>query len=327
MQSPAHRVVALLTRGASPFELGVVCEVFGLERPELGVPWYTFQVVAGEVGPLCTSVGFVIDTPYGLERLPEADTVIITAWHDIDRTPPADLLRALQAAHSRGARMVSVCSGAFLLAAAGLLDGRRATTHWRFAADLARRYPKIEVDPRVLYIDDGDVLTSAGTAAGIDLCLHIVRRDYGSEVANAVARRMVIAPQRSGGQAQYIELPVPRSQADDLSSLRDWMLERLAEDDPLEVLAARMHVSTRTLLRRFRSSTGATPHRWLMTQRLLFVTQLLETTDRPIAELAESAGFGTPANLRQHFRFTYGVAPAAYRRAFRRHDLVGRRAS
>src|SRR5438067_3540379 len=222
MSTGRRRVVALITDGTSPFELGVACEVFGLERPELGLPWYEFRVVSGEGRTIKTSAGFTISTPYGLDELSRADTVVIPAWHDIDRDPPRGLVRVLRNAHARGARMVSVCSGAFLLAAAGLLDGRRATTHWRFADQLARRYPKVEVDARVLYVDDGDVLTSAGTAAGIDLCLHIVRRDYGSDVANAVARRMVVPPQRPGGQAQYIELPVPRSQEDDLAGLRQW---------------------------------------------------------------------------------------------------------
>lgn len=319
-----HTVAAVMAEGVAPFELAVGCEVFGIDRSELVDPWYRFIVCASTPGPTTTSVGFTIDTPYGLDDVCRADTVIIPAWAGAsgDREVPADLIDALCTAHRRGARLLSVCSGAFVLAATGLLDGRRATTHWMYADLLAKRYPAIEVDPKVLYVDEGDVMTSAGTAAGIDLCLHIVRLDHGAEVANAVARRMVVPPHRDGGQAQFVEAPVAVSAGDDpLATTLGWMLEHL--DRPLSVddLAERSHMSPRHFARRFRAVTGTTPHQWLLSQRVLLASRLLETTDDSVELVAYRCGMGTAANLRVHFQRVVGTSPLAYRRTFRREDV------
>jgi transcriptional regulator GlxA family with amidase domain len=235
-----------------------------------------------------------------------------------DRRPPAPLIDALRAAHARGARLVSYCSGAFTLAAAGVLDGRRATTHWMYTSELAKRYPSIDIEPDVLYVDDGQVLTSAGTSAAIDVSLHIVRTDYGSDVANAVARRMVVPPHRDGGQAQFVDRPVPAtSDADGLAPTLDWAIEHLDEPLTVERLAAHALMSTRTFMRRFRASTGTTPLRWLLQQRVLHARHLLEDTDESIDRIAERAGFGSAANLRAHFSKVVGTTPTAYRRTFR----------
>ena len=313
-----RNVAVALTDHVAAFELGVVSEVFGYDRTADGFPGYDFAVCAVEPPPLQTDSGFTIDTPHGIERLREADLVCLPAWRDPDERPPDPLLVELRAAVDRGARVMSVCTGAFIVAAAGLLDGKRATTHWRHAAALAERYPKVEVDPNVLYVDEGSVLTSAGTAAGIDLCLHIVRTEHGAGVANALARRMVVPPHRDGGQAQYVETPVRvHRRGDELSEVLDWALERL--DEPLSVddLAARALMSSRTFARRFRAVTGETPHRWLLLQRLLFAQRLLEEGDEPVEEVARLAGFGSAVSLRQHFARWRGTSPQRYRRAFR----------
>jgi transcriptional regulator GlxA family with amidase domain len=305
------------------FELGVLSEVFGLDRTADGFPGYDFAVCAVEPPPLRTSSGFTIDTPHGIDRLRSADLIAIAAWRDPDERPPERLLAELRAAVDRGARVMSVCTGAFVLAAAGLLDGRRATTHWRHAAALAERYPLIEVDPDVLYVDAGPVLTSAGTAAGIDLCLHIVRTEHGAGVANALARRMVVPPHRDGGQAQFVETPVRvHRRGDELSEVLDWALERLDEPLPVEDMAARALMSTRTFARRFRAVTGETPHRWLLLQRLLLAQRLLEEGDEPVEEVARLAGFGSPVSLRQHFARWRGTSPQRYRRTFRTRELT-----
>lgn len=312
-----HVVAAVVLDGVHPFELGVACEVFGLERPELGVPWYTFRVCAAEPPPLRTGAGFLLDTPHTLADLDGADTVVFTHWRAPDEPVPAPLVAAVQAAHARGARLLSICSGVFVLAAAGLLDGRPATTHWRYTDALAARYPAIDVRQDVLYVDNGQVLTSAGTAAGIDLCLHVVRQDYGAEIANAVARRMVVAAHRDGGQAQFVEQPLP-ARADDgaLGATVAWALAHLAEPLSVEGLAARAGLSPRTFARRFRAGYGTTPYRWLLAQRLILARRLLETTDRSVEQVAEQAGFGTAAALRVHFRRGVATAPLAYRRLF-----------
>lgn len=320
-----HTVAALAFPDIAPFELSVPCEVFGLDRSVLVAPkpWYGFFVAASEPGPLPTGVGFTIDTPYGLDDLSRADTVIVPAdYHRGD--PPEALLDALRRAHRRGARIMSFCSGAFVLAAAGLLDGRRATTHWMWADDLAREYPEVEVDPRVLYVDGGDnIYTSAGTAAGIDLCLHIVRLDHGAEVANAVARRMVVPPHRDGGQAQYVDLPVPvRADDDPIGRILGWMLEHLDEQITVDDLADRTHMSNRTFARRFRAVTGTTPHAWLLSQRILLAQRLLETTDEPVERIASRCGFGSAANLRHHFGRDVSASPLAYRRTFRAEERL-----
>ncbi len=299
------------------FELAVPCEVFGIDRSDVVDPWYRHLVVAGTPGPHISPEGVVIDTPYGLDELATADTVVVPAPAYVGE-PPVELVEALRAAHVRGARILSVCTGAFLLAAAGLLDGKRATTHWMYADELARRYPKVKVDPKVLYVDEGDVLTSAGTAAGIDLMLHVVRLDHGADVANAVARRMVVPPHRDGGQAQFVDLPMPSANGDDgLGGVLGWMLEHLDDDLTVEQLARQARMSPRTFARRFRAVTGTTPHQWLLSQRILLAQRLLETTDEPIELVARRSGFGTAAGLRQHFLRTVSASPQAYRRTFR----------
>ena len=311
-------VAAVAAPEAGVFELAVPCEVFGLDRSYLVSPWYDFKVCALAPGPVDTDSGFTIVTEHGLDDIASADTVIVCAGHYEDRQPPQDLIDAILTAHGRGARIASLCTGAFVLAAAGLLDGRRATTHWSHAAELAERYPAIHVDPKVLYIDEGDVLTSAGTAAGIDLCLHIVRKDHGAEIANAVARRMVVPPHRDGGQAQFVDIPVAATEdGDPLSRTLGWMLEHLDEPLAVDQLAHRSHMSPRTFARRFRSVTGTTPHQWLLSQRILLAQRLLETSDLAVELVAHRCGFGTAANLRHHFQRVVDTSPLAYRRTFR----------
>ncbi|MGH9137777.1 MAG: helix-turn-helix domain-containing protein, partial [Acidimicrobiales bacterium] len=319
-----HRVTAIAGPEVAAFELAVAHEVFGLQRPELGLPWYEFRVAAVEPEPIAvTDSDWTISTPWGLEILDETDTVVIPAWKQRDVPTRPELLDALRAIHARGGRIVSVCSGAFLMAETGLLDGRSATTHWMYAAELAKKYPAIEVDPDVLYVDGGDGLyTSAGTAAGIDLCLHIVRLDHGADVANAVARRMVVPPQRDGGQAQFVAAPVPDEPDDDaIARTLDWALEHLDQPLSVEVMARRTLLSPRTFARRFRHVTGTTPLQWLLRQRILHAQRLLEGTELPIELVASQCGFGTATALRVHFRRATGTTPTAYRRAFTSRSL------
>jgi transcriptional regulator GlxA family with amidase domain len=267
---------------------------------------------------VATETGFDVLVPHGLEALDRADTVVVPGIGD-RAWPIADApLAALRAAAERGARVASICTGAFVLAAAGLLDGRRATTHWRYAERLAREFPAVAVDPDVLYVDEGDVLTSAGVAAGIDLCLHIVRRDHGARVANAVARRIVVAAHRGGGQAQFVERPLPDDAGGDgLAPTRAWMEERLAQSLTVEQMARHAGYSARSFARRFVAETGTTPLQWLIARRVAEAQRLLEGTDLAIEEVAARAGFGTAVGLRQHFARVAGTAPTAYRRAFR----------
>ena len=312
-----HTVVAVVGDDIAPFELGVACEVFGIDRSYLADPWYRWIVAAADPPPLRTGSGFTIDTPHGLEAVEDADTVIIPAWGSVKQPPADDVLDALRAASDRGARMLSVCSGAFVLAYAGLLDGKRCTTHWMYAEDLANRFPEAKVDADVLYVVDGDVMTSAGTAAGIDLCLHVVRLDHGAEVANALARRMVVPPHRDGGQAQYVEAPVPDTPEDDpLGDTLTWAVTHLDRDLPVETLARRAAMSPRTFARRFRAVTGTTPHQWLLRQRVLHAQRLLESTNEPVERIATRCGFGSAAALRAHFGRMVGTSPLAYRRTF-----------
>jgi AraC family transcriptional activator FtrA len=298
------------------FEFGIVVELFGLPRPELPVEWYRFGACSVDPGMLRATAGVRIEADRGLAALRHADIVAIPGWRDPDEPPPAALLSALRRAHDRGARLLALCSGAFVLAAAGLLDGRRATTHWRYADRLRARFPRIRVEPDVLYVDEGSVLTSAGSAAGIDLCLHVVRSDYGAEIANQVARRLVVPPHRDGGQSQYVREPVPRRQPAGLAPLLDWALDRLDRPLGLEELARQGNMSVRTLARRFVEETGSTPHRWLTHQRLLAARRRLETTEESIDAVAGAVGFETAMTLRHHFRKLYRTTPTAYRRRF-----------
>ncbi len=310
------RLVALAFEGLGPFEFGIVVEIFGIPRPELG-RWYDFRVATTESGPIQGLGGALFQASGGLDVLDRAGTIVIPGWPRVDEAPPEPLLRKLRRAHREGARIVSLCSGAFVLAAADLLNGRRATTHWRYAERLAERFPAVEVDPDVLYVDCGDVLTSAGSAAGIDLCLHLVRRDHGAEVANSVARRLVVQPHRGGGQKQFITAPVPPSPAHDLAELLDTVRERLAEDHSVASMAHLAQLSPRTFARRFAERTGTTPHRWLIAERVRRARDLLETTDLPLDRIAESCGFSDPQLLRLHFRRLVGHPPSVYRRHFR----------
>jgi len=314
---PANRlVVALAYDGLCTFEFGVAVEVFGLDRPEMGPGWYRFLVAAERPGPLAAAGGITLSAAAGLEALAEAGTIVIPGWRGIEAPVPEALCVALKAAHARGARVISFCSGAAVLAAAGLLEGRRCTTHWRHAAALRRRHPGLSLDPAVLYVDEGQVLTAAGTAAALDLCLHLIQRDFGPEAANMVARRLVVPPQREGGQAQFIPRAVPPRPGTRLGPLLDAVRARLAEDWPLERMAAEAAISLRALHRRFREATGLAPGAWLLAERLARAQELLEATALPVERVAAEAGFGTAATLRLHFRARYGTSPTAWRGRF-----------
>ncbi len=308
-------VVAVVLEEVHPFELGVACEIFGLDRSEQGLPVYEFALASVRPGELRTHSGFTVNVPHGVERLAEADLVIAAAT-GIRDSYPAELIEALRAVVDRGARVLSICSGSHLLGAAGLLDGRRATTHWRHTAGLAERFPLARVEPDVLYVDDDPVITSAGTAAGIDACLHLVRKLQGAEVAGGIARRMVVAPHRDGGQAQYVDRPLASEECDSLGEVLDWMRHELERDWTVDQLAARARMAPRTFARRFQQETGTTPHRWLTGQRVLYAQRLLEETREPVETVAARVGFGNAATLRHHFGLRLGTTPLAYRRAF-----------
>jgi AraC family transcriptional activator FtrA len=311
-------VSVLLYDGMSAFEMGIVTEVFGLPRPELGVDWYRLAVCSERPGPVPIVGGATIDARHGLDVFASAGTVVVPGVSDVHGDCSPELVAALRLAHERGARMVSICSGAFALAAAGLLDGRRATTHWQYADLLAQRFPLVDVTPEVLYTDDGDVLTSAGSAAGLDLCVHLVRNDFGPTIANAVARRLVIAPHREGGQAQFIEAPVVADTEDDrVTGSMTWALADLTRPITVESLARQAHMSTRTYLRHFARRTGNSPIRWLIAQRVNASLPLLEKTTLPVEEIATTVGFDTAVTYRHHFNRTMRTSPTAYRRAFR----------
>jgi transcriptional regulator GlxA family with amidase domain len=313
-----HRVVVPVPTGTPVFELAVPCEVFGVDRSDVVPDWYGFQLCPVGPTPVALPHGLVLTGGGTLDDVAAADTVVVPAWADPDELPPAELLDALREAHHRGARVASICSGAFVLAAAGLLDGRRATTHWRHADALAARYPCVQVDAGVLYTDDDRVFTSAGTAAGLDLCLHLVRADHGARAAAEVARRLVVPPHRDGGQAQYIRTPValPGADADTISRVMAWALEHL--DRPLSVadLARQATMSPRTFARAFVATAGTTPMQWLTRRRIALAQELLETTDLPVERIAGRVGFGSAVTLRARFVQVTGVAPSQYRRAF-----------
>ncbi|MGW4054948.1 helix-turn-helix domain-containing protein [Streptomyces sp. NPDC004779] len=307
-------VALAVTDGMLHFELGVAHEVFGSAPDAVTVPWYDLTVC----GPGPVPLGpFLLAPDHGLDRLRDADTVIVPGWADVDADPPAELVDAVRAAHAAGARIVSLCTGAFVLAAAGLLDGRRATTHWAHTDVLAARHPAVEVDPDVLYVDEGSVLTSAGKAAALDLCLHVVRLDHGSAVANTVARRLVVPPHRSGGQAQFVTAPVPDQDDRPLTALFPWIVERLDRPLTVEDLARRAGMSSRQLTRQFRAATGTTPLQWLLAQRIRRAQELLERTADGVDAIAAATGMGTATTLRRHFNRTLGVPPDSYRRTFR----------
>jgi AraC family transcriptional regulator, transcriptional activator FtrA len=312
-----RKVAVLALPEVAVFELGVLCEVFGYDRSTDGLPAYEFAVCTADGRPIMTGGGFALTPSHGVEAVETADLVAV-APYAIESEPPPEVLDALRRAAERGAYVMSVCSGAYALGAAGLLDNRRCTTHWRHTDELARRYPAAKVDANVLYVADDNILTSAGTAASIDLCLYLVREVHGSAVATALARRMVVPPHREGGQAQYIEAPVARTtEAPTLQPLLAEVLTTLDLPHTVESLAARAHMAPRTFARRFRAETGATPHDWLIGQRVLLARRLLEESDLGVDSIAVRVGFGTAATLRHHFTRRMSTTPQAYRMTFR----------
>jgi AraC family transcriptional activator FtrA len=308
-------VAVLVIPPLSPFEFGTVCEVFGIDRTAEGVPPFELRVCGEEAGrPITTTVGCDLVPPHGLDGLKGADLVVVSATREREFTD--ELLDAVRAAAAAGSTLLSICSGSFVLGAAGLLDDRPCTTHWMNADELGERYPRARIDPDVLFVDDGNLITSAGTAAGIDACLHLVRRELGSAAVNVIARRMVVPPQRDGGQRQFVEQPIPVCRADGLAPVLDWALEHLEIEHSVSDLARRARMSDRSFARRFVAETGTTPHKWLTMQRVLRAQRLLEDTDLGIDEIAQRSGFGSAALLRHHFRKVLGVAPVDFRRTF-----------
>jgi transcriptional regulator GlxA family with amidase domain len=315
-KSQAIQVAVIAFDGMTPFHLSVPCLVFGSSLGAQAA--FALRVCGVDDAMLGTTAGFGIQPGHGLDALDNADVVVMPAWHDDCRPAPPALLDALRRVHARGACVVALCLGAFPVAEAGLLDGRAATTHWAAADELARRYPKVKVDPEVLYVDEGDVLSSAGVAAGIDCCLHLLRRLCGADAANAVARRLVVAPHRQGGQAQFIERPLPVSPSDGrLSRVLDWVSRNLDAPHDLDALAERAAMSRRNFTRHFRQATGMSFKQWLLEQRLAHARSLLEGSDAPVDMVAQQAGFGSALSLRQHFKTALQTSPAAYRRQFR----------
>lgn len=310
-------VAVVVQPGFAPFEFGLACEAFGLDRTDDGVPNFDFRIVSPDPGVVPSNIGFSINVERGLDAAEDADILVLAPiprerWGAVD-VRVLDLVRRV---HARGAWLLSVCSGSFVLADSGVLDGRRATTHWRYAPLMARMYPRIEVDPDVLYVQSENIITSAGTAAGLDACLHLLRQELGAELTNRIARRMVVAPQRDGGQAQFIASPLPVDTSLSLAPVTEWMLQNLDADLPVERLAARAHMSPRTFARRFKADFGATPAAWLARQRLLHAQRLLEETDLGLDRIAAECGFGSAAVLRQNFARTMGLTPTAYRARF-----------
>lgn len=310
------RIAVVAFEGILPFHLSVPCAVFQSPAPGQPSP-FRVRVCSAEGPQISSSAGFTIGTPYGMEELARADLIVVPSWRDPAESPPAALLAALQRASRRGTRIVGLCLGAFVLAHAGLLDHRRAATHWGWTRELAEQFPEVEVDADVLYIDEGAVVTSAGAAAGIDCCLHLVRQLLGSDVANRIARRMVVSPLRRGGQAQFIEQPLPEMPADRrLARLLENVQRHLHEDHQLDDMATKLAMSRRSFTRHFRQLTGSSFGDWLLTQRLSQAQRLLETTSMPLERIAQSIGLGSPVTLRQHFQRAYRTSPTNYRRSF-----------
>ncbi len=323
-----HTVACVVQPGFAPFEFGLACEAFGLDRRDDGVPLFDFRIVTPDPGAVPANMAFSLNVDNDLSFADEADLVVIApipreSWGHVDER----VLEVVRRAVARGAWVLTVCSGSFVVAAAGVLDGRRATTHWRYAATMAEMYPQIEVDPDVLYVHDGTIITSAGTAAGLDACLYLLRLELGAELTNTIARRMVVPPQRDGGQAQFIARPLPASTSLSLAPVTDWMLKNLRLDLSVDQLAARAHMSPRTFARRFKADHGTTPAAWLARQRLIQAQRLLEQTDLGLDAIAYECGFGSAAVLRQNFARTLGLTPTAYRARFSCTDAVDALAS
>ncbi|GAB93595.1 putative AraC family transcriptional regulator [Gordonia rhizosphera NBRC 16068] len=312
-------VAVILYREVALFEFGVVNEVFGIDRTDDGVPPFEFLICSPEPGvPLSIGNGAFVIPPHSLDDAVRADLVAVPGGDTDPDVFPPEVLDTLRAVVERGGRVLTVCTGAFAAGAAGLLDGRRCTTHWRYGAKIARLFPKAIVNTDVLFVDDGPITTSAGTAAGIDASLHLVRQEYGPDVANRIARRMVVAPHRDGGQRQFVEAPVPACDSDGFATMLGWMIEHLDQDIAVDDLAARMHMSTRTFARRFVEEVGVSPHKWLTEQRVLHARRLLESTALPVDEVAGKVGFASSTLLRHHFNAAVGVTPTVYRRRFAR---------
>ncbi len=314
----AHLVVAVAYDRLCTFEFGCVVEMFALQRPELGVPWYRFAVCSSERRGLRAAGGVTVSAPYSLKIMERADTIIVPGWRDADEPPPEDLVRKVRAAYDRGARVCSICSGVFVLAAAGVLNGKTVTTHWRYATRLQQRYPQLRVAPNALYVDEGRVVTSAGSAAGLDMLVHLVRRDYGPRIANQVAQRLVIPPHRDGDQAQFVPRPVAQQQTGRLSRLLDWIRAHLDSPHSLASLSKRASMSPRTLLRRFREATGLAPGEWLIHERVALAREMLESGKMSISQISDRVGFGSDESFRRHFRLRVGASPRAYQRRFLR---------
>lgn len=310
-------VACIVQDGFAPFEFGVACEAFGLDRSEEGVPNFDFRILAPEPGVIASKLGFSINVENDLTFAYEADLLVICPVPR-DRWGSSDprVLEVIRQAAARDAWLLSVCSGSFVIAESGVLDGRKATTHWMYADVMAAMFPQIDVDPDVLFVQDGRIITSAGTAAGLDACLHLLRQEIGAELTNRVARRMVVPPQRDGGQAQYIDRPIPAVQNDSLSAVTDWAMEHLREDLSVDQLAGRAHMSPRTFARRFKADHGATPAAWLARQRIIQAQRMLERTDLGLDAIADECGFGSAAVLRQNFARVLGTTPTAYRATF-----------
>lgn len=298
------------------FEFGCTVELFALQRPELNVSWYEFAVCAAERGPLRAMGGIAIQVRHSLRLLDQADTIIVPGWRDVDELPPQSLVRKLCSAYERGARLCSICSGVFVLAATGVLDGKRVTTHWKYATKLAERHPKVQVEANALYVDEGRILTSAGSAAGLDMLIHLVRKDHGAKVANQVAQRLVIPPHRQGDQAQFVPRPVATDERGRLAKLLDWIGRHLAQEHTIDSLAARAAMSPRTLQREFKAATGMAPYTWIVQARVQRAKELLQASRWPTHRIAEDAGFGSVESLRHHFRLQVGTTPVQYRARF-----------
>lgn len=310
-----HHVAILAYDRLCTFEFGCAIELFALERPELEVAWYSYAVCAIEPGPLRAAGGLALQAPHGLDALDAADTIIIPGWRDAGEAPPAQLTAALRRAHARGARLCSICSGAFVLAHAGLLDGRRATTHWRYFDQLAAAFPAVIIEADVLYVEDKGIVTSAGSAAGLDMLLHLVRSDFGADVANRVAQRLVIPAHRDGSQAQLVARPLPHAVTDPIARTMDWLRENLRGAHTLASMARQAGMGVRTFQRRFKERTGSSPLDWMVHERVALAAQLLESRPRlGIEAIADLAGLGSPESLRRHFRSAGLPSPARYRR-------------
>jgi AraC family transcriptional regulator, transcriptional activator FtrA len=316
--SSRHLVAAVAYDRLCTFEFGCTVELFALPRPELDVPWYEFAVCAAEKGPIRAAGGIAVQVSHSLRLLERADTIVVPGWRDADEAPPPDLLRKLRQAYDRGARLCSICSGVFVLAAAGVLAGKRATTHWKYVDRLAARYPDIIVAANALYVDEGQILTSAGSAAGLDMLVHLVRKDFGPRVANQVAQRLVIPPHREGGQAQFVPRPVSADERGRLAKLLDWIRSHLSSEHTIESLAEQAAMSPRTLQREFKSATGLAPYAWIVRERIERAKELLETGRLPAQRIAERVGMGSAESLRHHFRLRVGTTPAQYRARFSR---------